>query len=383
MSEASNSSEETVRPSSAQRRNMSSSAALPVSDRENDPTVQMAETGVESTVYHHAGGSGYRIDPLSGETTETISTLPNAEESGYCTNFYSGREIAERLSPVSHRSSTSLFSNIRPSSASSDTYSVIPVTTTNYHATVRWSMSAHSNPLFESPSEMEQIQRRGDQEDMMNSPIWLYPVRYEPSIFEPNTHRTVQIDHIPRNAAIQDVLEEVCWGTLESIVLADVGNVKGPQGLLIPAPYKFARIVFFKERQADRFHPYGRNKPLTILGQEVRVYLQMEPTYPRLAEVDTAIYDEGMTRILSVFGLSDYGRERLPGFLQWHGLDLVALEMRTHVPQEDEFDPFTVKTVVEFRSILHAYRAMNAMKDEGYPGADGFMVETDYCLRKA
>jgi hypothetical protein len=266
---------------------------------------------------------------------------------------------------------------IRPSSGVGDNYSVIPVSMTNYVAPIFWKLDRDHNPLFKSTLEKETIQRNAEQAGTRHSEFWVHPVRYEPVIEEANVLRTVQIDHIPRHLGIQDVLREVCWGMIESIQLIDVGNIRGPQ-VLMPAPYKFARIVFHKARHATFFQRYSHNKPLTMAGQQVRVYVQMEPTYPRTAEVDEAIFARGLTRILSVFGLTGGGIDLLPAYLKSKGLDLVSLEKRDH---EDATHRFESKTVMEFRSVLHAFRAFRAMENGGYEGVEMFFVEPDYCAR--
>ncbi len=346
MSETSNSSEETVRPSSAQRRDMGLST-LREAGIKDDPAELTSNMSLESTAFH------------------------DAERAGIC-----GNQSSDDVSDTGDAS----LANVRPSSGPGDNYKVIPVSMTNYLEGIDWNMSKEYNPVFASDSERDAMQRSLDPRGLRHSTFWQHPVRYEPSVRELNVLRTVQIDHIPKSCDVKDVLDEVRWGMVESIQLIDIGNLKGPQGSM-PAPFNFARIVFVKERQASQFHRYAHNKALTIGGQQVRVYLQYEPTYPRLSEVDEAIYDKNMTRILSVFGLTHSGRYHLPGFLERRGSDLISLELRPHDIQGDENDDYEIKTVMEFRSILHACRALEAMKNGGYPCAVGFMVEPDYCAR--
>jgi hypothetical protein len=266
---------------------------------------------------------------------------------------------------------------IRPSSGEGDNYNVIPVSMNNYLALVHWKMTQDRNPLFKSALEKERIQHSADQAGMGRSEFWVHPVRYEPALEELNVLRTVQIDHIPRHLGVQEVLREVCCGKIESIQLVDVGNIRGPE-VLTPAPYKFARVVFQEAGDASSFQQYSHAKALTMAGQQVRVYLQMEPTYPRTAEVDEAIFELGLTRILSVFGLTDGRIDLLPAYLKSKGLDLVSLAKRNH---RAESNIEKSKTVMEFRSVLHALRALRAMEKGGYQGAADFMVEPDYCAR--
>ena len=315
------------------------------SDSEDDPTALMSEVSLESAIFHDAEGT---------------------EPRGNRRPVYANASLPK----------------IRPSSGAGDNYNVISVSMTNYLQPLDWKMSRDHRPLFSSELEKESVQRSADQLAVRHSAFWVHPVRYEPAVDEPNICRTVQIDHIPKNAEVKDVLSVLCWGGLESIQLVDIGNIRGPQGA-ITAPFKFARIVFFKARQACHFQRYAHNKPLMMFGQQVRVYVQMEPTYPRSEEVDEAIFVKGMTRILSVFGLTDCGRDRLPEFLEQRGLDLVALELRPHDNEGNENDHYESKTVMEFRSILHAFRALQAMENGGYERAIGFMVEPDYCARMA
>jgi hypothetical protein len=268
--------------------------------------------------------------------------------------------------------------NLRPSGGQGDNYNIIPVSMTNYVVPICWKMSQGRNPLFKSALAKQRIQSSAEQADMRRSEFWLHPVRYEPALEEPNVLRTVQIDHIPRHLGVQEVLREVCCGKIESIQLVDLGHIRGPQ-VLMPAPYQFARIVFHQARDASRFQQYSHAKPLTLAGQQVRVYLQLEPTYPRTAEVDEAIFDLGLTRILSVFGLTDPAVELLPPYLKSKGLELVSLAQRSHKDERNGGEKR--KTVLEFRSVLHALRALRAMEKGGYAGAKEFMVEPDYCAR--
>jgi hypothetical protein len=345
MSETSNSSEETVRPSSPQRQRIGL-PPRPEPDPRDGPTQLTSDMSLESTAFDDADDTGIHGSRWSG----------NADN-------------------VSR-------SRIRPSSVAGDHYNVIPISMTNYLQPVYWKTSRNHNPVFRSDDEKEQIQRSRDQQGVRHSEFWVHPVRYEPAINEPNVHRTVQIDHIPKEATIHQVLKEVCWGTIDSIQLVDIGNFKGDQGFLKPAPGKFARVVFYKDGFASNFQRYAHNKPLTILGQQVRVYVQMEHTYPRTAEADEAIFDEGLTRILTVFGLDGSGRDQLPAFLKKHGVNLLSWQLRHHFSRGDENDIYAEKTVLEFRSILHAFRAFKAMRNGGYENAIAFKPERDYCARK-
>ena len=272
--------------------------------------------------------------------------------------------------------------NIRPSSGRGDTYQVIPIIQHNYLGTADWKMGPCLQSPFNSEAERHRIQISHDQTPVRFSPFWLHPVRYQPALEEQDVYRTVQIDHIPIDAEIEDVLDELCFGEVEVIQLVDVGSIKGLQGLM-SCPYKFARVVFVTELQASRFAGYAQAKRLTICGELVRVYIQMEKTYPRLPDVDEAIFDMGLTRILSVFGLNDAQRDELPAFLKRTcGVDLVSLTERAHVKEGDANDRFETKTVMEFRSILHAARAREAMVGRQYLGVVGFMIEADYCTRQ-
>ena len=284
--------------------------------------------------------------------------------------------------PKSNHADSASPPKIRPSSGAGDNYSVIPVSMMNYLQPIDWKMGRDQNPLFPSELDKENFQRREDQKGQRHSAFWVHSVRYEPPVDEPNALRTVQIDHIPRNVEVQEVLRELCWGVIESIQLVDMGNVRGTEGLT-PALFKFARVVFIMADRAAQFARYAYNKPLTIGGQPVRVYVQMEPTYPRTAEIGAAIFDQGMTRILSVFGLTEEARAQLPAFLKQRGLDLVFCELRSHDTLAPDTHMFATKVVMEFRSILHAVRALQAMENGGFKTAAAFMIETDYCARAA
>ncbi|KAF7513755.1 hypothetical protein GJ744_007806 [Endocarpon pusillum] len=294
-------------------------------------------------------------------------------------NYENGRSDT----PKSNHADSASPPKIRPSSGAGDNYNVFPVSMMNYLQPIYWKIGRDQNPLFQSELEKENFQRSGDQQGQRHSEFWVHSVRYEPPVDEPNALRTVQIDHIPRNIEVQEVLREVCCGEVESIQLVDIGNVRGTEGLA-PAPFKFARVVFIMADCAAKFARYAYNKPLTIGGQPVRVYVQMEPTYPRTAEIGAAIFDKRMTRILSVFGLTDVARAQLPTFLKQRGLDLVRYYVRSHdTSSARDHLEFATRVVMEFRSILHALRALQAMEDGGFETAEEFMIETDYCARAA
>lgn len=333
-------------------------STMPNSGLEEELMEAMSDMSLDTSAVHDAGATGIHSKRRSSDTGNDC-----------------GADDAGAVGVAS-------LGNLRQSSGPGDNYEVFPVSLTDYLDVIHWKVSQRFNPVFNSNLEKEAIQRGRDQTEVRHSPFWLHPVRYEPSISEPNTLRTVHIDHIPKHCSMQELLLELCWGAVESIQLVDVGNLKGPQGPM-PAPYKFARIVYVKEKYAIKFQDWAHNKPLTIAGEPVRVYLQMEPTYPRMAEVDEAIFELKMTRILSVFGLTSRATEQLPAFLKTRGLDLVSLEVRPHDFEEDENARTENKTMMEFRSILHAFRALNAMRDGGYEGARSFMIEPDYCAREA
>ena len=324
---------------------------------------------------HAAEASGLRLKSRAfGDGNEEVTDIA---EAGSTFQPISARKDEIPGAPPAPAGLATELPNFRPSGGEGDNYNVIPVSMTNYLAPIYWKMSQDRNPLFKSALAKEHIQKSVEQAGMRGSEFWVHPVRYEPTLEEPNALRTVQIDHIPRHLGVQEVLREVCCGKIESIQLVDIGNIRGPQ-VLMPAPYKFARIIFHKARDASSFQQYSHSKPLNMAGQQVRVYVQLEPTYPRTAEVDEAIFNLGLTRILSVFGLTDDGIDLLPAYLKSKGLDLVSLAERNH---KDERNGDKRKTVMEFRSVLHALRALRAMEKGGYAGVAEFMVEPDYCAR--
>lgn len=347
MSVASNDSDETVRPSSAQRRGFKSD--IKESNAQDDPTELMDKLSVEPKEYPDLGKPGTRF---YAQFTEA--------------------EILSTTDPI-------------PSNSSRDKLKAIRVSMKNYLEPVYWNMSRALNPLFSSNAEKEAIQRGSDQRGAKNSDFWVHSLRYEPSVAEPEIYRTVQIDNIPREVGIQTVLREVCLGMIESIQLVDIPYVKPIRGQA-RLPHKFARIVFVKEKYADRFQRYAHDKPLEMGGKQVRVYVQMEPTYPRSAELSDIIYQMGLSRIMSVFGLNDELRDELPEFLMRSGLGLVRLEERDHdgvteYSENSKCDQFDTKTVMEFRSVKDAHRAWEVMKDGGFKDAVDFMIEPDYCAR--
>jgi hypothetical protein len=339
MADPDDSCNEISRPNTAQHPNIEPSA-IPASSTVIDSTAFMDATTLEPSALHDAGSIVFSDIQWSG------------------------------------RPSGVAVPNIRPSTFPGDDYNVIPVQVINYHQNLDWKMSRDGNPVFSSVLEKESIQRNVDQAGARHAAFWTHSVRYEPSFSEPNIYRTVQIDHIPKAAEIKDILNEVCFGKIESVQLVDIGNVKGPQGPR-PSPHKFARIVYIEEDDASRFQRYAHNKPLLIFGQPVRVYVQMAPTYPRTEEVDGAISRLGMSRILGIVGLTAEQRQGLPTFLWKRGLDLVALELRP----VSENDLSVIKVVMEFRSILHAILAQRALGSDNQQ-AIRFVMEADYCERE-
>lgn len=254
-----------------------------------------------------------------------------------------------------------------------DGYKVIPIKMTNRLDIIDWKMSAEHNPLFASIAEKNLAQRISNGSDVQNGLFWVHLVRYEPQIAEMNKHRTVHIDHIPKHCNVTDVLREIRFGSIESINLCDIGMLRGRKGPT-PASYQFARIVFLQEQKASDFQRWAHEKPLLIGGRPVRVYVEMEPTYPRHPEVSEALAQFGMRRIFSIIGLTKSQRMRLPEFIRQIGnFAPVSIE------QSSENDG---KTTLEFRSILHAYRVLRAVDAGEYQFANGFQIEEDYCRRK-
>lgn len=250
----------------------------------------------------------------------------------------------------------------------------------NYLAPIDWKMSKHHRPLFTSDFEKNILQFCQGNILSRNKQFWVHDLRYEPKLDEPNTHRTVQIDHIPKGTGVLDVLKEVCYGDVESIQLFDMGRMKGPEGLM-SCPYLFARVIFIETENATNFIQYALRKPLVISGKQVRVYMQMEATYPRTPQVDKTIFDWGMLRIFSVFGETRLDPRPLLDFLQRDcRFDVISCKQEAHQPQGDETDRFESKTILEFRSVLQARKAYDALAED-YPDVVSFMLEPDYCAR--
>ncbi len=251
----------------------------------------------------------------------------------------------------------------------------------NYLGAIDWKMSKEHRPLFASEEAKNALQFCHENVASRNSQFWVHGLRYEPNIDEPNIHRTVQIDHIPKECGVLDVLKQICFGDVESIQLVDFGRIKGPEGLA-PCPHLFARVVFIETENASNFIQYAFHKPLTIGGRQVRVYMQIEATHPRTPEVDDTIFGLGMLRIFSVFGETRLEPAPLLEFLERRcRFDVISLKDEAHQPQGDDNDRFKVKTVLEFRSIVQARRAYEAMK-KNYIAVVSFMLEPDYCARE-
>lgn len=242
----------------------------------------------------------------------------------------------------------------RPSSNGGD-YQVVPLNLVYFFPEINWNLKA--NQIFSSSAEKNKFQLEEDQYDSRFSSFWLHPVRYQPDPTEPNTCRTVQVDNLPLNCNEKDVLSIIHHGKVESIQLVHMGRLRG----LKAAPFKNARIVFTREHSASLFS--CDTQKLTVLGQRIRVYQQLEPTYPRTPAADEAVYTHKMTRIISIpsFGLNT---ATVAAALRQFGITGL-LELSS---QEG-------KTVLEFGSILRAYKALQTLEIRGVK----VEKESDYC----
>lgn len=175
------------------------------------------------------------------------------------------------------------------------------------------------------------------------------------------------IDFIPYTEAIKysEVLRHIRGGGLQSITMY------GPIGAM--TDFVTARVIFTHESSATAFYERGQNPGLKILGQPVRVWQVMEPTYPPNEELEQQIYEQDYTRLLVI----DFNNDKLEATLQNKLAGFISQALVIDIRATTDG-----ATLVEFTSIDDSARALRIlMADPDFSGVQ-FDFEEDYCARK-
>lgn len=171
----------------------------------------------------------------------------------------------------------------------------------------RW-LIHKGNPIFHNEEEKWQALAENGIAWLQNSPFPIHPVRYLPedAAGTSNAYRTVMIDGIPVGSSVQDVLEVVRGGSLESVqLLPPMGNATS---------FITARIVFNYEnaahamvqRQEVKEGGHREATRFKINGVAVRTWMPTDPTYPRTAELEDAIFGPSRaSRIILIGDISE------------------------------------------------------------------------------
>lgn len=163
-----------------------------------------------------------------------------------------------------------------------------------YDPHINWKIT-QLNPVFDN--EEDEVAHLGFRRRFDNAMTFRdHPVRYMPNKGDKNLYRTVMIDFIPAGTDIRDILQQVRGGPLESIQsFKPIGRSND---------FMTARIVFNYELDAQALYKYGQNPGIEIAGKRVRVWQVLEPTYPKHAQLEKDIFEEGFTRLLLMGNVS-------------------------------------------------------------------------------
>jgi len=230
-----------------------------------------------------------------------------------------------------------------------------------FSPTVYWKVHSR-NPIFDDDDD--KIDRLGMPSWASNkaSEFYCHPVRYMPDITDKNLYRTIMIDGIPIGATYRDVLPHIRGGALESIQLF------GPIGTV--TNFMTARIVFSYELGAQSVVDYARANPIIIKDNKVRVWMVLQPTYPRNAELCNDIFTRMYTRFLLIDNVSDAVLDLLPSKLARQ------IDRRVVVGIGQAHDGIPL---VEFTSVVEASRALNLLVIDPQFGGAEFDFDDDPC----
>lgn len=192
--------------------------------------------------------------------------------------------------------------------------------------------------------------------------FYKHPVRYLPRKSEKNLYRTVMIDFIPQGTEYAEILKNVRGGAIESVQLFDpIGS---------STDFMTARIVFNYELGARSVYMHGQKTGLRIKGQKVRVWQVLEPTYPRNANLENEIFEEGYTRLLLIENATDTALAMLPTKLAYQfkaGFVINVTRSYDNLP------------MVEFTSVAECSRALHILINDADFGGSRFDFEEDPC----
>ena len=226
-----------------------------------------------------------------------------------------------------------------------------------YSTNIAWAITI-SRPVFQANAQLQHQRRLHP-----TSVFWQHPVRYLPILSETNIYRTVMIDFIPLGTTVKQVLSVIHTGAIEKISL--VNPIRGSTDFMT------ARVVFHHESAAQDLNLQARHDPIRINDHPVRVWLVLQPTYPKNQKLDEDVFMNCATRIL-IFD----NRVAQAVITSWpprfaHQLDHGDLVDVT------PWGPCYVK--FEFASVAEAVGAMEDFRMD--PRFDGvvFDFEDDYC----
>lgn len=168
------------------------------------------------------------------------------------------------------------------------------------------------------------------------------------------------IDYIPLDATYQDVLEQICGGSLEKITL--VG------GIGKAANYQTARVVFNFELGASTTANHARDHGMKINGSAVRVWQVANQTYQKNKKLDMDVFENCYTRILLFDNITHDQTAMIPGKLAWAAKNIVEISCATDgMP------------MVEFTDVATASKALDQFMGDPDFGAVHFDFEDDPC----
>ena len=294
------------------------------------PASFLAKYGAKKKVQTEANQNDVAIEaPQSVIATPVIS--------GYTASPASGN--ASSLEKIAQDNSNPTVVNIVP-----------------FDLSIKWHVTKE-NPIYDE----DEFSMWGVPRQTRGEIFYKHPVRYlEYGDNDKNIFRTVMIDSIPEEATYEDVVEQVCGGSLEKIELVrSVGvNARG----------KTARVVFNFELGASTTANYARDHGMVIKGQPVRVWQIITPTYPKNKELDRNVFDNCFTRILIINNASRDALDTIPQKLYQFQNSIVRYSKT--------FDRYPS---VEFTSIATAVKAMYLLlTDPIFAGAE-FDFDDDYC----
>ena len=225
-----------------------------------------------------------------------------------------------------------------------------------YELSIKWKVNKE-NPIFEEDDLFRTLNSQpfGTRHEI----FWKHPVRYL-DYDSKNIFRTVMIDYIPADATYNDVLDEICSGSLEKIeMVPSIGDALN---------YQTARVVFNFELGASTTANFARDHGMKIKGQKVRVWQVLTQTYPKNFQLEREVFENGFTRVLIINNASQEALSTLPTKLERFKSSIVAFS--------ETFDRYPM---IEFTSVVFAIKAMQVlMSDHNFHDAE-FDFDEDPC----